>query len=377
MPGFASLVLVRATYQLKRHARAALHMCKTGRLRRDSLCACVYGSVRLHVMLSYVALSCLSLCRAYAGVLNSCVRRGLWQHGASILADCSGFRVTLDLTAHSEGINACHRAQQWQLAVDMMHAVHQNSLQFDVMLCNTAISICETGRRWRHAVYVFECMEKMSFDVDVVTITSAMSACEHSGRWQIALVFFQEIQTRRLEPNGLTYHTLISACSEHTEWALRLLQDMAKQAMEGAVMVFNDAISQFGQTGRWRQALMCSDNLTCHGLQLDGVTYISRTSALARADRWQDALGQVKTLRDCKLEVDFETKASNAALSACSRHLWPYALALFQQLERQRLSSTVTYATLMTICEHSGQWKISLSLLRLLDESPLHATARQ
>ena len=149
----------------------------------------VYGSVRLHVMLSYVALSCLSLCRAYAGVLNSCVRRGLWQHGASILADCSGFRVTLDLTAHSEGINACHRAQQWQLAVDMMHAVHQNSLQFDVMLCNTAISICETGRRWRHAVYVFECMEKMSFDVDVVTITSAMSACEHSGRWQIALVF--------------------------------------------------------------------------------------------------------------------------------------------------------------------------------------------
>ena len=258
----------------------------------------------------------------------------------------------------------------------MMHAVHQNSLQFDVMLCNTAISICETGRRWRDAVYVFESMEKMSFDLDVVTITSAMSACERSGQWQLALALFQEIQKRRLEPNGLTCRTLISACSEHTQWALRLLQDMAKQGMEGVVITFNDAISQFGQTARWRQALMCSDTLTFHGLQLDGVTYISRTSALARADRWQDCLEQVKTLRDCKLEVDFETKASNAALSACSGHLWPYAVALFAELDRQRLCSASSYASLMTLCEHSGQWKISLSLLSVLADagSPWHAT---
>ncbi|CAE7939977.1 EMB2654, partial [Symbiodinium necroappetens] len=307
--------------------------------------------------------------RAYAGVLSSCVRSGLWQRGASLLADCRGFRVTLDLTAHSESITACHRAQQWQLAVDMMHAVHQNSLQFDVMLCNTAISICETGRRWRDAVYVFESMEKMSFDLDVVTITSAMSACERSGQWQLALALFQEIQKRRLEPNGLTCRTLISACSENTQWALRLLQDMAKQAMEGVVITFNDAISQFGQTARWRQALMCSDTLTFHGLQLDGVTYISRTSALARADRWQDCLEQVKTLTDCKLEVDFETKASNAALSACSGHLWPYAVALFAELDRRRLCSASSYASLMTLCEHSGQWKISLSLLSVLADA--------
>ena len=59
MPGFASLVLVRATYQLKRHARAALHMCKTGRLRRDSLCACV--CVRICAPSRHVVSCCLKL----------------------------------------------------------------------------------------------------------------------------------------------------------------------------------------------------------------------------------------------------------------------------------------------------------------------------
>ena len=273
-------------------------------------------------------------------------------------------RVSLDLTAHSESIAACHRAQQWLLALDMMTGLDQNSLYFDATMCNMAINICETGRRWSHALYLFKTAERLSVDLDVVTITSVISACESCGRWQLALSLFHQVPARRLEPNGWTYRTVISACiaGERTRWAFKLLRDMTRQALEGAVIALNDAITQFGQSAHWQQALTCSSKLACHGLQFDAVTYTSLTSSLAKSDRWRAVLQQLGAMKELKLEVNYEVRSTNAALGACS-HSWPCALALFQDLNRQRLCTAITYTNLMTICGRSGQWEIALALL--------------
>ena len=281
-----------------------------------------------------------------------------------------GVRLSLDMHSHSESIAACHRARQWQLALGIVNTLEGRSTDLDTALCNLAISVCETGRRWRDAMHLFGSARKMSADVDVVTITAAMSACETSNHWQRALALFQKLQARRLQPTGFTYRALISACiaGGRTRWARHVVEDMARQSVEGAVIALNDAITKLGQSAAWKPALSCVEVARSQALLADAITYTALTSAFSNLGRWQTAFAQLELLRDCELQGG-EVMAGNAALSACSGHLWPQALALFQDLKGQRLCSSVTYCSLMTLCERGGRWEIALDLLLDVERS--------
>ena len=304
-----------------------------------------------------------------------------------------GRRISLDLTAHSEtrfaivfpsfllhnvfssgfssrmqeSIAACHRSQQWQRALAMVSMLDHNSMDLDVTLCNLSISICETGRRWRDATYLLMSTERVSICPDVITITAAMSASESCSCWEMAVHLFEQVQGRRIEPNGMTYRVLVSACvaGGRTRWALQSLRTMAKKHVEGDVIALNAAIAQLGQRTHWKAALNFSTKLACDALRSDAVTYTSLTTTVAKINRWKAALGQVRFLKDREMEPDCQTMASNAVLSACSEpsgHLWQVAVAIFQDLNRQRLCSVVTYSNLMSVCEHIGRWEIALEL---------------
>eukprot|EP00913_Durusdinium_trenchii_P025982 g24379.t1 len=89
-------------------------------------------------------------------------------------------------------------------------------------------------------------------------------------------------------------------------------------------------------------------------------------------ERWQTALALFQQMTDESIKKDLV--AYNAAMSACGG-AWPHALALLQSVPHELGADAVSFGSVISACEKSGEWQAAVLLLQRMFVASVQLTA--
>ncbi|CAK9072751.1 Pentatricopeptide repeat-containing protein At2g31400, partial [Durusdinium trenchii] len=157
--------------------------------------------------------------------------------------------------------------------------------------------------------------------------------------------------------------------------ALALQRRMRGQALRVDSISCSAAISACAASGapgrHWFIILGLLDEMQELLVSKDSVTYTAALQGMGE-ERWQTALALFQQMTDESIKKDLV--AYNAAMSACGG-AWPHALALLQSVPHELGADAVSFGSVISACEKSGEWQAAVLLLQRMFVASVQLTA--
>ena len=262
----------------------------------------------------------------------------------SILKALQG-HYKLEAWDYTIGISAC--APMWQLALSLFSAMPGARVQRNVIHFN-AMSSCN---RWRPALSLFQTMLLSDLEPDAISFNTAISSQE---QWQLA---FRFLAMPGIRPNMVTLNALISSCDG--EWWLALMALSGLDPNRTAEPItFNAAMSSCQKAGHWPWATEVLRTMSRLQSERDIISYSSVVSACEKAAAWAEALSIGRVLQESQLQLDL---IFNASLSACEKSgNWQLSLHLLRSEVRP---DVISFNATISSYDRIGRWQHAIETM--------------
>ncbi|OLQ13991.1 Pentatricopeptide repeat-containing protein, chloroplastic [Symbiodinium microadriaticum] len=334
--------------------------------------------------------------------ISACKRAGNWKAAVGFLASSTALRAPVTTVTCNALLTVCESASQWQTAMVLVRNIGKESLQTDEITHNTAISACGQGGQWPQSVVLFAAAEALK-QTSAATYNACMHALQQNSQWHRALTLFGRMDGARIRPDAASFATSISSCHHSAEWqlALHLLNEMSSASVARNSVVCNAALTTCEKAGERKMAFRLLRALPRHGVVADEISYNATISACAKTDRWDMALQVLEEMLMARVlpsevsitaalaafEISGEWEQAiqmmdfllaqapppslvcfNALLGSLSKALqWERSLKLLVDVG----GDGITHQTTLAACSAGSKWKLTLCLLREMQDLPL------
>ncbi|CAJ1347817.1 unnamed protein product, partial [Effrenium voratum] len=349
----------------------------TGCSRASAWCAAVrLAEVLLEVGVEPSVISATS-------AVSTCEKSSAWQCAVQSLNDLSLRSLEPNIVGFGAVASACEKAGGfWRQAAQQLQSLRRRGIQVSLVLLNAVSSACEKacasgtdGSPWQLGISLLALAPKLKMLPDAVSHNAAISACEKVGAWEQALDLLQDLRRLGLL-STLSFNAAISACARTFRWDLALLlwEDLASCGLQPDLITYSSLISACEKGLVWRRALAIFSELSWgedpgtgkreavnRGIKPDLVLCNAVVSACEKGQQWEKALWLVMTLR--KLGPSPDAVSYSAAISACSKSAWPWALWLFTHAGDVSLPAA---SAALGAVARARSWQVALALASLM-----------
>jgi pentatricopeptide repeat domain-containing protein 1 len=353
---------------------------------------------------------------AYNAALHACARGGVWRPARTVLRDMQRYGVRPNVRSFNAAIAAASAARRWKSALRLLDAMAEQHVRPNNATYGTVIAACERSRQWRSALNVLA-SARAAAAADLGAYNSAISAVAR-GRVagsRDALRLLREAEAVGHRPTARSYGPVLLAASREGRWRLGLSlvkDEMEPRRLRLGVYEGSALITALGRAYQWQRALRLLDaidspNVACFtaaavacgrcrksgaaaellprmealGVEADGRALQTIAWALARGDRWTEALGTLRRIRSADGRALRPAEFLGVALSVCEGEEAMFALLNAARSEGIEVNPLTFYSAVLQgwqAAPATTPSAMATSLLRGLAEGslPLHSDLR-
>mmetsp|Transcript_10079 Transcript_10079/g.28942 ORF Transcript_10079/g.28942 Transcript_10079/m.28942 type:complete len:760 (+) Transcript_10079:484-2763(+) len=295
----------------------------------------------------------------------------------SLLQTMDEQQVEGDVVTYTSLLKACQTCASAEQATAILQLMAERGVDPNVKTYTTAISAFTRAGDWERAMELFDDMEEAGVEADIHAYNSLLSACAAAGSWHKARDVFNAIRRRGVQPDVRSYNAFMSALErcEQPDRGLQLLSRMesseGRKSGDGQepmpditpnLVTYNTLLSCLGKAKRLEDARRVLRQMKAAGLQPDAVTCTAMMVACDRTQQWEAAAQLFEEFRAAGVELNTTNYNSLLSVFRNAKEV-DRALQLFESMKEPGSHvevDIVTYSTLISCLERSGEWKAAL-----------------